>query len=57
MCYGSEIWGFCQCNKMELIEKRFMKYILHLPPHASTTAVRGEIGQLYQCIFGRQKGF
>ena len=46
MCYGSEIRGFPQCNKMELIEKRFMKYILHLPPHASTTAVRGEIGQL-----------
>ena len=46
MCYGSEIWGFRQCNKMELIEKRFMKYILHLPSHASTTAVQGEIGQL-----------
>ena len=46
MCYGCEVWGFNENKHLDGIELRFLKYILHLPLSAPTTAVRGELGQL-----------
>ena len=46
MCYGCEVWGFNENKDLDGIELQFLKYILHLPLSAPTTAVRGELGQL-----------
>ncbi len=46
LCYGCEIWVFEENADLDRSEMRFLKYILHLPPSATSGAVCGELGQL-----------
>ena len=46
LCYGCELWGFHEDKDLERVEDHYLKFVLYLPPNATTAAIRGELGQL-----------
>ena len=55
LCYGCEIWGFNNDRELELIELKYLKYILCLPLSTTNAAVRGELGQLPLHLFWKER--
>ena len=43
---GCELWGFHEDKDLERVEDHYLKFVLYLPPNATTAAIRGELGQL-----------
>ena len=39
MEYGCELWGFYQADELEQLHRQFCKFVLHVPPLATTLAV------------------
>lgn len=55
LCYGCELWGFEEDRDLERVEMNYLKYALHLPPNASTTAIRGELGQMPIHLYWKER--
>ena len=56
LCYGCELWGFHEDKDLERVEDHYLKFVLYLPPNATITAIRGELGQLpiYPSVMERE---
>ena len=46
VCSDCELWGFHEDKDLERVEDHYLKFVLYLPPNATTAAIRGELGQL-----------
>ncbi len=44
LLYGSEIWGYCNIDILERVQRRFLKIILKLNRNTPTNMVYGEVG-------------
>jgi hypothetical protein len=51
LCYGAEVWGYLNGNKMQCVLNRWCKRILGVKLTTCNAAVAGELGQYPLCIF------
>ena len=51
LLYGSEVWGYENCEVIEAYHFRFCKMMLHLKPSTPKVMVYGELGRFPMLIF------
>ena len=59
LTYGCEVWGFEDCEKVEVLHRKFLKRLLGLSYTAPNHMVYGECGRtkLQSVILPRMVGF